>query len=46
VGVLEEGGAVVENEVDTSELLPSLEGNRGPGPHADAVASVAEAIEV
>lgn len=43
---LEEGRAVVEDEVDTSELLPSLKEDTGQDTEQDLVVSVLEAVEV
>lgn len=44
VRVLEEGGAVVEDEVDTSELLPRLEEDASHCAQEDAVPTVTEAV--
>jgi hypothetical protein len=46
VGVLEESGAVVENEVDAGKLLPPLEEDAGESAEENAVAAIAEAIGV
>ena len=44
--VLEEDGAVVEDEVDTGQLLPSLNKDTGEGTETDFVVGVTEAVEV
>jgi len=45
-GVLEEDGTVVENEVDTGELLPALNEDTGEGAEADFVVGCAETVKV
>lgn len=45
-GGQEEGGAVVEDEVDTGELLPSLEGHAGSGTEELLALAHPEAVEV
>jgi len=44
--LLEEECAVVEDKVDTGELLPGLEEDGGEGTEADGVAAVTEAVHV
>ena len=45
-GVLEEHGAVVDDEVDTCELLQRLDEDTGKGTKKDLVFRGAEAVEV
>jgi hypothetical protein len=46
MGILEESGAVVENEVNAGKLLPRLEEDAGESAEENAVAAIAEAIGV
>ena len=45
-GVLEERGAIVENEVDAGELLPRLNGDAGESAEKDLVVGTTEAVKV
>ena len=45
-GRLEKGGSVVEDKVDTGELLPALECDAGPSTKTIAIDSITEAVDV
>lgn len=45
-GIGEEGGTIVEDEVDTGELLPTLEEDTGEGTEEDLVGTHLEAIGI